>query len=71
LTVLYAIFNKQLNGKIVSTVDPEIIESAEAKLCSALLVYTEEKRSSTALNQMIKELEQVEFAKQISKITKY
>lgn len=66
LSVLYTCYNKQDGNKITTGVGRSIAK-CEARICRALVIYSQGKRSKTALNEMIKELEQVEFAKNMNK----
>ena len=66
LSVLYTCFNKQEGNKITTGVGRSIAK-CEARICRALTIYSQGKRSKSSLNEMIKELEHVEFAKNMNK----
>ena len=66
MSLLYTWYNKQENGKITTGVN-RIIIKCEARVCRALVLYTQGKRSKSALSEMIKELEHIEFAKNMNK----
>lgn len=66
LSLVYILYNKQSGLKITSG-SPSAIVKCSARITRALVIYTQGKRSKTAINEMIKELETVEFAKGVSK----
>lgn len=67
VSVLYACYNKQDGNKITTGVKKRSVQKCETRICRALVLYTQGKRSKTALNEMIKELEHVEFAKNLNR----
>lgn len=67
LSVLYCCYNKQNGNKITTEVHKSVIRKAENRMCKALVMYSEGKRAKASINDMVKELEEVEFAKKRNK----
>lgn len=57
---------KQDNSKLTTRVNKTVLK-CEARICRALVLYTQGKRSTSSLRSMIAELEHVEFAKNMNK----